>query len=198
MEKANKPYKNCVFKVVIQKWKNRFLAKTAWHYLCQEGRKKRIFVHTICFGQICFGPNQWKPGTTIEIVVSAEIAQNQKWHFFFEKDVFWHGWKSGFTNCVSEKQCSSENTILYCFQQNTAVAIKSCMLKKQKIDEKLWVGFEHGKKVFLFVSSGVDVIVVCFFCVTGVAQMLKILVFFSQFWGRLWGDLFLFIWVLKV
>ena len=34
--------------------KNGFLAKIAWHYLCQEGRKKRIFVATVCFGQICF------------------------------------------------------------------------------------------------------------------------------------------------
>ena len=34
--------------------KNGFLAKIAWHYLCQEGRKTHIFVHTICFGQNCF------------------------------------------------------------------------------------------------------------------------------------------------
>ena len=26
-------------------------SKIAWHYLCQEGRKTRIFVHTICFGK---------------------------------------------------------------------------------------------------------------------------------------------------
>ena len=31
-----------------------FFAKIAWHYLCQEGRKMRIFVHTICFGQKMF------------------------------------------------------------------------------------------------------------------------------------------------
>ena len=38
-----------------------FFAKTAWHYLCQEGRKKtRIFVHTICFGQIFFDQNSVK------------------------------------------------------------------------------------------------------------------------------------------
>ena len=42
MEKTKQPYKNRVFKVVIQKCeksKNGFLAKIAWHYLCQEGRK---------------------------------------------------------------------------------------------------------------------------------------------------------------
>ena len=49
-KKAKTPHKNRVFMVVIQKWekwKNGFLAKIAWHYLCQEGRK----MHTICFGQ---------------------------------------------------------------------------------------------------------------------------------------------------
>ena len=36
-------------------------------------------------------------------------------------------------------------------------------------------------------------------CVSGkVAQVLKMLVFFSQFWGLMWGGLFLFVWVLKV
>ena len=60
MEKAKKPYKNRFFlrwssKIVKKKQKNGFLAKIAWHYLCQEGRKKtRIFVHTICFGQKFF------------------------------------------------------------------------------------------------------------------------------------------------
>ena len=44
----------------------------------RKGEKTRIFVHTICFGQHFFGPKQCKPGKTIKIVVSAEIAQNQK------------------------------------------------------------------------------------------------------------------------
>ena len=90
------------------KKKNGFLAKIAWHYLCQEGRKMRIFVATICFGQFFWGPKQCKAGKK---GVSAEIAQNQKWHLLFEKGVFWHGWKSGFTNCVFEKLCFAENTI---------------------------------------------------------------------------------------
>ena len=41
--------------------------------------KKRVFVHTICFGQLFFlDQKQCKPGKTLKIVVSAEIAQNQK------------------------------------------------------------------------------------------------------------------------
>ena len=92
--------------------KNGFLAKIAWHHLCQEGRKTRIFVCTICFGQNFFGPKQCKPGKTIKIVVSADIAQNPKWHLLFEKGVFDMGEQVGFTNCVFEKLCFSENTTL--------------------------------------------------------------------------------------
>ena len=40
--------------------KIRFLAKIAWHYLCQEGRKKRIFVATICFGRFFLDQNSVK------------------------------------------------------------------------------------------------------------------------------------------
>ena len=48
MEKAKKPYKNRVFlrwssKNVKNQKKNGFLAKIAWHYLCQEGRKNAHF-----------------------------------------------------------------------------------------------------------------------------------------------------------
>ena len=101
MEKAKKPYKNRVFKVVLPKCekskKNGFLAKIAWHYLCQEGRKNAHFrAHYLFWPKCFFGPKQCKSRKTIKIVVSAEIVQNQKWHLFFGKGVFWHGWKSGF------------------------------------------------------------------------------------------------------
>ena len=58
MEKAKKPYKNRFFwrwsSKNMKNPKNGFLAKIAWQHLCQEGRKTRIFVHTICSGQIFF------------------------------------------------------------------------------------------------------------------------------------------------
>ena len=83
MEKAKKPYKNSVFKVVIQeceKSKMDFILQTLPDTTCvRKGDKTRTFVHTICFGpKNIFGPKQCKPGNTIKIVVSAEIAQNQK------------------------------------------------------------------------------------------------------------------------
>ena len=109
MEKAKKPYnfflrwssKN------VKKPKNGFLAKIAWHYLCQEGRKNAHFrAHYLFWPKIFLGPKQRKSGKTIKIVVSAEIAQNQKWHLFFEKGVFFKmGEKVGFTSCVFEKLC---------------------------------------------------------------------------------------------
>ena len=72
--------------------KKGFLAKIAWHYLCQEGRKDAHFrAHYLFWPNFIFGPKQCKARKTIKIGVSAEIAQNQKWHLFFEKGVFWHG-----------------------------------------------------------------------------------------------------------
>ena len=56
-----------------------FLQKLVDTICVRKGEKTRIFVHTICFGQKnFFGPKQCKPGKTIKIVVSAEIAQKQK------------------------------------------------------------------------------------------------------------------------
>ena len=88
--------------MVIQKWENqkkKSLQKLP-DTICLRKGKKRIFVHTICFGQNFLGPKQWKTGKTIKIVVSAEIVQNLKWHRFFDKGVFDMGEKLGFTNCV--------------------------------------------------------------------------------------------------
>ena len=57
MEKAKKPYKSRIFwrwsskNVKIKK--NGFLAKIAWHYLCQEGRKNAHFrAHYLFWPQI--------------------------------------------------------------------------------------------------------------------------------------------------
>ena len=63
MEKKNK---TTPIQIVFLRWSSKnekdekkgFSAKIAWHYSCRQGRKTRIFVHTICFGQISlFGQN---------------------------------------------------------------------------------------------------------------------------------------------
>ena len=71
-------------------------------------------MHTICFGQIFFGPKQCKAGDTIKIGVSAEIAQkNKNDTFFLEKKVFFDMVeKVGFTNCVCEKLCFLKTLVL--------------------------------------------------------------------------------------
>ena len=71
------------------------------------------------------------------------------------------GEKVGFTNCVFEKLCFSENTIFIVFSANPAFQKQNCMMKKAQICEKLWVVFEHGKKVFFWgLFLGFNVIVV--------------------------------------
>ena len=105
--------------------------------------------------------------------------------------------KVGFTNCVLEKLCSSENTMFIVFSANTAVATKSCMLKNRQFMKNSGLFLNMAKRCFCLFLSGFNVIVVCF-CVSGkVAQVLKMLAFFP-FLGAVWGGLFLFIWVLKV
>ena len=182
--------------------KNGFFAKIGWHYLCQEGRKKRaIFVHTICFGQKIFlGPKQCKPGKTIKIVVSAEIAQKQKWHLFLEKGVFDMGEKVGFTNCVFEKLCFPENTIFIVFSAKHSISKTKTVCWKKT--ENLWqiVGCFWTWQMVSFGFGffwGFNIKKVCFWCVWHCFKSVKNACF-AQFWGLFWGGLLLFIWVWKV
>ena len=74
-----------------------FLQKLPDTICVREGEKRAFSLQlSVLANMIFFGPKQCKARKTIKIGVSAEIAQNQKWHLFFEKGVFWHGWKSGF------------------------------------------------------------------------------------------------------
>ena len=106
----------------------------------RKGEKTRIFVLTICFGhKWFFGPKQCKPGNTTKIGVSAEIAQNQKWHLFFEKGVFfWHGWKKWVLLTVFLKSCVfSESTVFKLFSAKHSFSkTKTVWWKKQKSYEK--------------------------------------------------------------
>ena len=83
MEKAQKPCKNRFFwrwssKNVKnpQKW---IFGKNWVTLFVRKGEKTAHFrAHYLFWPKIFFGPKQCKPGKTIKIVVSAEIAQNQK------------------------------------------------------------------------------------------------------------------------
>ena len=127
MEKGQKPIKIVFSKVVIQKCgkcKNGFLAKIAWHYLCQE--------------------------KTIKRAVSAEIAQNQNWHLFREF-FFDMGEEVGFANCVFEKLCSSQNTIFVVFSaKHSSCNKKAVRWKKQKILKNSGLFLNMAKRCFFF------------------------------------------------
>ena len=96
-------------KIVFFRWlskneknKNGFLAKIAWHNLRQEGRKNAHFRAHYLFWPKFFGSKTVNTRKTITMAVSAEIAQNLKWHHFLAKGVFGMGEKV-FFNCVFEK-----------------------------------------------------------------------------------------------
>ena len=167
------------------KIKNGFVAKLA--YL--SGReKKRAFSCTLSvLAKKCFGPKQCKLGNTINIVVSAEIAQNQKWHLFWKEVFFDMGEKVGFTNCVFEKLC----VCVFLFWKHCFYSVfrehSSCNTNtvcKQK-PENWWkiVGcfWTWQKGVFCFFVFFQALMSLCF--LSGkVARVLKSL-FFQVFWG---------------
>ena len=134
MEKTPKPYKNSVFKWSSKNVKN----QKQWILFCKNcltlfvsGReKKRVFSCTLSvLAKKVFGPKQRKPGNAIKIVVSAEIAQNQKWHLFWKKVFFELGEKVGFTNCVFEKLCFLFfwNNSYSVFRETQQLQYKHCM-----------------------------------------------------------------------
>ena len=187
-KKAKKhPIKIVFFKVVIQKCeksKKWILAKIAWHYLCQEGRKTRIFVHTICFGPKFFGPKQCKPGNTIKIVVSVKLPKTKNDTFFW-KWCFLTWERKWVLLTVFLKSCVffSENTIFIVFSaKHSSCNKRDYMLKNRNLWKIVFLWTWQWQKVFFVCFlSGFNVIVVCF-CVSGqVARVFKMLVCFAKF-----------------
>ena len=89
-KKAKNTYKNRVFKVVIQKWekyKNGFLEKIAWQYVCQEGRKNAHSRAHYLFWPKMFGPKQWKPRKNYKknSGFSGNCPKPKKWQLFLKK-----------------------------------------------------------------------------------------------------------------
>ena len=116
-EKGPKPYKNGAFyggHPKMRKIKKMIFSKHCLtRFVSGREKKTRIFMHTICLGQkMVFGPKQLKPGKTIKILVSAEIAKSPKWHLFLKEVFFDMGDSVGFTNCVLDKLCSSERSTI--------------------------------------------------------------------------------------
>ena len=83
MEKAKNPIKLVFFKVVMQKCEKSkkcfFCLQKLSDTICvRKGEKPHFRAHSLFWPKNVFGPKQCKPGKTMKIVVSAEIAQNQK------------------------------------------------------------------------------------------------------------------------
>ena len=79
------------------------------------------------------------------------------------KGVFWEGAsKRVFTICDTQKLCSAENIILFCFQQQN-VEKKRVSCKKQITNN--WELFANMQKVFFFGAGGlVDSFLFLLFC----------------------------------
>ena len=116
-----------------------FFAKIAWHYLWQEGRKNAHFrAHYLFWPKTFFGPKQCKPEKNIKYDGFSGNCPKPKMTPFFWKRCFltWVE-RLGFTNCVFEKLCSSENTIFIVFsEKHCSCNQKAVCWEKQKIYEK--------------------------------------------------------------
>ena len=117
------------------------------------------------------------------------------------------GEKVGFTNCVFEKLffffffffffCFLKTLFLLCFQRSTAVAIQTLYVKKNRKLMKNSGLFLNMAKGCFFVCFFFQALMSLCFLSGKVARVLKMFVFFPDFW-TLWGGFFLFIWVWKV
>ena len=139
-KRPQNPIKIGFFKVVIhkcEKSKKWSFSKNCLTLFVSRREKNAHFRAHYLFWPNFFYQKQCKPGKTIKIVVSAEIAQNQKWHILFEKGVFWHGWKSGFYYLCFWKAVFYWKQYFYSvFSKAQLFKNKNGMLKKQKINEK--------------------------------------------------------------
>ena len=147
--------------MVIQKYekseKRIFLQKLPDTICVRKGEKNAHFrAHYLFWPKFFFGPKQCKAGKTIKIVVSADIGQNQKWHLFWEKLFFDMGEKVGFTNCVFEKVCFSENTIFIMFSAKHSFSkTKIVWWKNRKFmkNSGLFLNMENCVFGFLFFEA---------------------------------------------
>ena len=116
--------------------KHGFLAKIAWHYLCQEGWKTAHFrAHYLLWPKNLWGPKQCKAGNTIKDRGFSGYCPKPKMTLLFEKGVFWHGRKSGFTSCFL-KSCAFLKTLFYSVSRKHISCIKKAVCRKKT--ENLW------------------------------------------------------------
>ena len=146
-------------KIVFLRWSSKnvknqkkwiFLAKIAWHYLCQEGRKTRIFVHTICFGQNFFWTKTVQSRKHYKIGVSAELQKSKMTPFFGKGCFFDMAEKVRFTNYVFEKLCFPESAIFIVFSaKDSSSKTKTVCWKDRKFMKNSGLFLNMAKWCFL-------------------------------------------------
>ena len=119
----------------VKNQKNGFASKNCLTLFVSRREKTAHFrAHCLFWPQCFFGPKQCKPGKAIKIVVSAETAQNQKWHLFFEKGVFLTWVKKWVLLTVFLKSCGFRKHHFYSvFSKAQLFKSKNCMLKKRNL-----------------------------------------------------------------
>ena len=124
---------------------------------------------------------------TIKIVVSAEIAQNQKWHLFLEKGVFLTWVKKWVLLTVFLKSCVLLKTRFYSVIRNTAFQKQNMYVEQNRNFMKnsglFFLTWHNGAFQVSFFEA--LMLLWCLFGVSGIVpKVLKVLCFFfPSFWG---------------
>ena len=182
--------------------KNGFLAKIAWHHLCQEGRKNAHFrAHYLFWPMFFLDQNSVKQEKLYKNRgFSGNCPKPKMTPFLWKRCFFDMVEKVGFTNCVFEKLCFPENTIFIVFSAKHSFSkTKTVCWKNRKFMKNSGLFLKHGKMVFFGGVCFLEVLIlkVCFWCVWYCFKSVKNACF-SQFWFFFWGGSLLFIWVWKV
>ena len=148
LENRNKNAKNKTIKIGfffflwssknVKNQKNRFLTKIAWHYLCRERRKTRIFVATIYFCQNFFWTKTMQNKKHYKNRgFNGNCKKKNKNDTFFGKKCFLTWLKKWVLLTVFLKSCVFLKTLFYSvFSKTQLFKNKNYMFKKTKNYEK--------------------------------------------------------------
>ena len=149
--KAKNNYKDSVFKVAIQNeenGKNGFFSKNCLTLFASRREKKRAFSCTLSvLTKQFFGSKAVKTKRNYKNSGFSGNCPKPNMTLFFEKRFFLAWVKKLVLLCFWKAGLFWKHYVYSVFSKNTAIVVKKLYVKKQKIYEKLWVVFEHGKKV---------------------------------------------------
>ena len=157
--------RNSVYWVVVKK---RFFVKMAFvrtigkHYLCSEGKEKRIFIATICFGKmVLLSLCPFKVTNHYKNRGFSRHRGKPKMALLVAKVPFWEGASKGVLLSVIPK--SRKHYFIVFSAKHSFADMKECNLKKTKLIKNKGLFANMQKGVFFWSVLFVFLVVLFFF-----------------------------------